>query len=107
MPSLMMRMLEDLDITTATGSWRWAPATTPPCSPNDSARLGDTHVASIDPELVAAASRRLAAHGYRPHLVAADGITEVSDHAPYDRIIADVAQSTLLTRDQDLKFNAG
>jgi len=89
MPSLMMRMLEDLDIhdghrvlEIGTGTGYNAALL--------SERLGDTHVTSvdIDPELVAIAGRRLAAHGYRPHLVAADGVAGVSDHAPYDRIIA-------------------
>jgi protein-L-isoaspartate O-methyltransferase len=89
MPSLMMRMLEDLDIREGhrvleigTGTGYNAALL--------SERLGDVHVTSIDiaPELVATAGRRLAAHGYRPHLVAADGIAGVSDHAPYDRIIA-------------------
>jgi methyltransferase of ATP-grasp peptide maturase system len=89
MPSLMMRMLEDLDIhdgqrvlEIGTGTGYNAALL--------SERLGDTHVTSvdIDPELVATAGRRLAAHGYRPHLVAADGVAGVSEQAPYDRIIA-------------------
>lgn len=89
MPSLMMRMLEDLDIQDGhrvleigTGTGYNAALL---CE-----RLGEDHVTSIDidPELVATATRRLAAHGYRPHLVAADGIAGLSDHAPYDRIIA-------------------
>jgi methyltransferase of ATP-grasp peptide maturase system len=89
MPSLMMRMLEDLDIhdgqrilEIGTGTGYNAALL--------SERLGDTHVTSIDidPELVAIARRRLAAHGYRPHLVAGDGVAGVSEHAPYDRIIA-------------------
>ena len=89
MPSLMMRMLEDLDIhdgqrilEIGTGTGYNAALL--------SERLGDTHVTSIDidPELVATARRRLAAHGYRPHLVAGDGVAGVSEHAPYDRIIA-------------------
>lgn len=51
--------------------------------------LGDGHVASvdIDPLLVDQARKRLAAIGYRPTLVAADGLAGWPDGAPYERII--------------------
>lgn len=89
MPSLVMAMLEDLDIAEGmrvleigTGTGYNAALL---C-----ARLGDTNVTSIDidPELVALARIRLADHGYRPHLVTGDGAAGAPKHAPFDRIIA-------------------
>jgi methyltransferase of ATP-grasp peptide maturase system len=56
-------------------------------------RLGDANVFSIDvdPGLVDSARRRLAELGYRPTLVAADGVAGLPEHALYDRIIATCA----------------
>ncbi len=53
-------------------------------------RLGDRQVYSVDvePDLVDAARSRLAALGYHPTLVCADGGLGLPEHAPYDRIIA-------------------
>ncbi len=88
LPGLMIRMLEDLDIADGmqvleigTGTGYNAALL--------SERLGDTHVTSIDidPELVALARGRLAAHGYYPRLVAGDGEFGVP-HRTYDRVIA-------------------
>lgn len=58
-----------------------------------SQRLGDRHVTSIDldPGLVDAARRHLAAVGHHSLLEAADGRDGFTGNAPYDRIIATVA----------------
>jgi hypothetical protein len=52
--------------------------------------LGEEYVTSvdIDPALVEAARGRLAEHGYRPHLAAADGELGLPGRAPYDHLIA-------------------
>lgn len=95
MPSLVVAMLEALDITdiddtpggvsvleigTATG---YNAALL--CE-----RVGDDRVTTVDisPELAALARVRLAEHGYHPHVVAGDGADGVPDRAPFDRIIA-------------------
>jgi protein-L-isoaspartate O-methyltransferase len=91
-PSLMLRMLQDLDlhdgmtvleVGTGTGY----------NSALLSERLGDQNVTSIDidPELVYLADQRLKAAGYRPAVAARDGRTGYPQRAPYDRIIATVA----------------
>jgi len=56
-------------------------------------RLGDAAVVSveIDAEVARAAAEALAANGYRPTLVTADGAAGAPAHAPYDRVIATVA----------------
>ena len=89
MPGLMTRMLEALDVhdghrvlEIGTGSGYNAALL---CH-----RLGDEHVFSvdIDAELIGLARTRLAAIGYRPTLVAADGSLGLAEHAPFDRVIA-------------------
>ncbi|MEO7193494.1 MAG: methyltransferase domain-containing protein [Pseudonocardiaceae bacterium] len=89
MPSLMLTMLEALDITDGcrvleigTGSGYNAALL---CE-----RLGGEYVTSvdIDPELIELASARLAAHGYHPTLATVDGAGGYPPGAPYDRIIA-------------------
>ncbi|MGH3770551.1 MAG: methyltransferase domain-containing protein [Pseudonocardiaceae bacterium] len=89
MPSLMLTMLEALDITDGhrvleigTGSGYNAALL---CE-----RLGDEYVTSVDiaPELIELASARLAANGYHPTLAATDGAGGHLPGAPYDRIIA-------------------
>jgi protein-L-isoaspartate O-methyltransferase len=89
MPGLMTRMLEALDVRDGqrvleigTGSGYNAALL---CH-----RLGDQQVFSVDleAELVDLARDRLAAIGYRPTLVARDGIGGLPEHAPYDRVIA-------------------
>jgi methyltransferase of ATP-grasp peptide maturase system len=52
--------------------------------------LGDVHVTSvdIDPRLVRAARAGLTAHGYHPHLAAADGAQGLPGRAPFDRVVA-------------------
>ncbi len=87
-PDLMVRMLEELavadghrvlEIGTGTG---YNAALL-------SHRLGEDNVYSVDvdADLVATASRRLAAAGYRPTLAATDGAAGLPEHGPYDRII--------------------
>ena len=93
-PSLMTRMLEALaicdghrvlEIGTGTGY----------NAALMSHRLGAENVFSVDVDagLVDSARDRLAALGYRPTLVAVDGVTGLPEHAPYDRIIATCAVS--------------
>ncbi len=89
MPSLVLTMLEALDVhdgqqvlEIGTGTGYNAALL---CQ-----RLGSEYVTSvdIDPELVELATERLAANGYTPTLVAADGAGGYPPGAPYDRIIA-------------------
>ena len=88
-PDLMVRMLEELDVTDGdrvleigTGTGYNAALL--------SHRLGSQNVFSVDvdPALIAAARSRLARLGYHPTLAAADGAAGMAEHAPYDRIIA-------------------
>lgn len=92
MPSLMAKMLEQLEITGAervleigTGTGYNAALL--------AHRVGDGRVVSvdIDPALVDSARRRLRSVGYAPTLVAGDGAAGVASAAPYDRIIATCA----------------
>lgn len=91
-PSLMALMLEALDVhddhtvlEIGTGSGY---NTALLCH-----RLGPDRVTSIDidPGLVTTARQRLAALGYRPHLVVGDGTKGYRARAPYDRLIATVS----------------
>lgn len=88
-PSLMARMLEDLEVADGmrvleigTGSGYNAALL--------SHRLGAQQVHSVDihPGIIATARDRLADLGYHPKLTTADGVTGWPEHAPYDRIIA-------------------
>ncbi len=88
-PSLMARMLEDLEVTDGmrvleigTGTGYNAAVL--------SHRLGAQHVYSVDihPGLIATARKRLAGLGYHPRLTAVDGAAGWPDHARYDRIVA-------------------
>ncbi|MGQ0837731.1 methyltransferase domain-containing protein [Actinokineospora sp.] len=88
-PDLMVRMLEILDIhdghrvlEIGTGTGYNAALL--------AHRLGDDHVFSIDvgEGLVALARERLACAGFRPTLVAIDGVHGLPQYGPYDRIIA-------------------
>ncbi|MGH3938105.1 MAG: methyltransferase domain-containing protein [Pseudonocardiaceae bacterium] len=92
MPSLMIDMLEALDVRdghrvleigTGTGY----------NSALLAHRLGGENVVSIDidPALVEAARGRLGELGHFPTLIAGDGLTGAPDHGPYDRIIATCA----------------
>lgn len=92
MPTLMVRMLEALDIRdghtvleigTGTG-YNTALL---------SQRLGGDHVFSveIDADLVDLARARLASIGHTPIVVARDGEQGLAEHAPFDRIISTCA----------------
>lgn len=92
MPSLMVEMLEALDLhdghrvlEIGTGTGYNAALL--------SHRLGADRVVSIDidPDLVGTARRRLEELGHSPILVAGDGLDGVPVHGPYDRIIATCA----------------
>ncbi len=92
MPSLMVRMLEMLNVTDRSRVLEIGTAT----GYNAALlchRLVDRQVASIElhPELAADAAERLGALGYRPTLAVGDGAAGVPDQAPYDRIIATCA----------------
>jgi methyltransferase of ATP-grasp peptide maturase system len=92
MPGLVVRMLEDLDlhdgqrvleIGTGTG---YSTALL-------SERLGPQHVVSVEVDggLAIRARQRLAAAGYRPTVIAADGLDGWRQGGPYDRLIATCA----------------
>ena len=92
LPSLVMSMLEDLDVADGhrvleigTGTGYNAALL---CE-----RLGSTNVTSvdIDPELIDLAGERLRANGYTPTLAAVDGDGGYPAGGPYDRIIATCA----------------
>ncbi|WP_370949059.1 ATP-grasp peptide maturase system methyltransferase [Amycolatopsis sp. cg5] len=91
-PGLMTRMLESLDVHSGhqvleigTGTGYNAALL--------SHRLGAGNVFSVDvePDLIDLARTRLAALGYTPTLVAADGALGLPEHGPFDRIIATCA----------------
>jgi methyltransferase of ATP-grasp peptide maturase system len=95
-PSLMLRMLTDLEVADGnqvleigTGTGYNAALL--------SARLGDSHVASVElhPDLLNAARERLSACGYAPLLRTGDGAGGLPDAAPYDRVIATAATSVI------------
>ncbi|MYW05433.1 methyltransferase domain-containing protein [Streptomyces sp. SID3343] len=89
MPSVVMAMLDDLDIHpghrvlevgTGTG-WNAALLTH---------RLGPDHVTTVevDPTVAATAENTLRAHGLHPTVITGDGLLGHPPAAPYDRIIA-------------------
>jgi methyltransferase of ATP-grasp peptide maturase system len=96
-PDLMVRMLEELDVTDGdrvleigTGTGYNAALL---CH-----RLGSQNVFSVDvdPALIAAARPRLTRLGYQPTLAAVDGAAGLAEHAPYDRIIATCSVPAIL-----------
>jgi len=92
MPSLMVRMLELLEMTDTSRVLEIGTAT----GYNAALlchRLGATQVAGIElhPELAAEAAERLGALGYRPTLATGDGAAGIPHRAPFDRIIATCA----------------
>ncbi|HEV7628272.1 MAG TPA: methyltransferase domain-containing protein [Streptomyces sp.] len=62
-------------------------------------RLGDTKVTTVDldPDITRSARDHLAAAGHRPRVVTADGALGAPAYAPYDRIIATCALSSVPT----------
>lgn len=95
-PSLMARMLADLDVHSGHQVLEVGAGT----GYNAALlchRLGDGAVFSVDihPGLVDAARARLARLGYRPTLKVVDGRVGWPEHAPFDRIIATCGVSTI------------
>lgn len=92
MPSLMVRMLELLEVSDRSRVLEIGTATgynaALMCH-----RLGDGQVASIElhPGLAADAADRLRELGYRPRLAVGDGAAGIVAGAPYDRILATCA----------------
>ncbi|MBA2324236.1 MAG: methyltransferase domain-containing protein [Pseudonocardiales bacterium] len=88
-PSLMIRMLEALEITDGNRMLEIGTGTGYNAALL-SHRLGARNVYSIDidGQLVDQARERLAHLGYRPALACGDGADGWPDHAPYDRILA-------------------
>ncbi|HWM39720.1 MAG TPA: methyltransferase domain-containing protein [Streptomyces sp.] len=95
-PSLMARMLEALDVHDGMSVLEIGAG-----SGYNAAllahRLGDSRVTTIDldPEITTAAREHLAAAGYRPRVVTGDGARGAPAYAPYDRIIATCALSSV------------
>lgn len=92
LPSLVLRMLETLDVRDGHRVLEIGTGSGYNCALLCQ-RLGSEHVTSvdIDPELIDLATERLAANGYTPTLAAADGAEGYPDGAPYDCIIATCA----------------
>ncbi len=92
LPSLMLTMLEALDVHDGHRVLEIGTGTGYNCALLCE-RLGSECVTSvdIDPELVELATERLAANGYTPTLAAVDGAGGYPSGAPYDRIIATCA----------------
>jgi methyltransferase of ATP-grasp peptide maturase system len=95
-PSLMVLMLEALNVHA--GHWVLEVGT----GSGYNAALLCHHVGhdrvvtlDVDPAVTDLARARLAAIGYRPRVVTADGVKGYPRHAPYDRIVATVAVSRL------------
>lgn len=91
-PGLMMRILEDLDVSDGQRVLEIGTAT----GYNAAllcARLGDRNVYSVDiqPDLIEVARDRLAGLGHQPTLVAKDGVGGLPEHGPYDRILSTCA----------------
>ncbi|MGH3833586.1 MAG: methyltransferase domain-containing protein [Pseudonocardiaceae bacterium] len=92
LPSLVLRMLEALDVRDGHRVLEIGTGSGYTCALLCQ-RLGNAQVTSvdIDPELIDLAGERLAANGYTPTLAAVDGADGHPAGAPYDRIIATCA----------------
>ncbi|MDP9616493.1 methyltransferase domain-containing protein [Streptomyces demainii] len=92
MPSMVARMLELLEVQDGVSVLEIGTATGHVAALL-SARLGDRHVTSIeiDPTLAAVAEKNLAALGFAPTLVVADGEQGYPAGGPWDRLIATCA----------------
>jgi protein-L-isoaspartate O-methyltransferase len=88
-PSLMARMLEELDVREGDAVLEIG-AGTGYNAALLSHRLGDDFVTTIDldPEITESARSHLAAAGYHPTVVTGDGARGCPERAPFDRIIA-------------------
>jgi protein-L-isoaspartate O-methyltransferase len=96
MPSLMVRMLQLLDVLDGSSVLEIGTAT----GYNAALlchHLGADQIASIElhPGLAADAAERLHGLGYEPTLAVGNGADGVPDHAPYDKIIATCAVPTI------------
>ena len=95
-PSLMAQMLTELEVEEGNGVLEIGTG-----SGYNAAllahRLGDDLVTTIDldPEITEPARQHLAAAGYRPAVVTGDGARGVPQRAPFDRIIATCAPSSI------------
>ncbi|MGY0024099.1 methyltransferase domain-containing protein [Streptomyces sp. cg35] len=91
-PSLMARMLADLDIRDGDRVLEIG-AGTGYNAALLADRLGDDQVTTVDldPEITESARAHLAAAGYRPAVVTGDGARGCPERAPYDRIMATCA----------------
>lgn len=96
LPSLILRMLEDLDVRDGHRVLEIGTGSGYNCALLCQ-RLGSECVTSvdIDPELVDLAVERLGANGYTPTLAVADGAEGYPANAPYDRIISTCAVRTI------------
>ena len=95
-PSLMARMLTELRVTDADRVLEIG-AGTGYNAALLAERLGDDLVTTVDlePEITDSARTHLAAAGHHPTVITADGIRGAPEHAPYDRIIATCALTTI------------
>ncbi|MBO1334054.1 methyltransferase domain-containing protein [Streptomyces sp. VRA16 Mangrove soil] len=91
-PSLMARMLVDLDVRDGDRVLEIG-AGTGYNAALLAHRLGDRYVTTVDlePEITESARAHLAAAGYRPAVVTGDGARGCAERAPYDRIMATCA----------------
>ncbi|MGH3310854.1 MAG: methyltransferase domain-containing protein [Streptomyces sp.] len=95
-PSLMARMLEALEVREGARVLEIG-AGTGYNAALLAHRLGDGQVTTIDldPDITSAAREHLAAAGYRPRVVTGDGARGAPAYAPYDRVIATCALSSV------------